>query len=157
MKRQILISWAHLAVELSSVSYIVLDNRVFTLKDILDSVKGKIQESGKPCANFNINAFFPTGEASTVTGITMLDNGLAASGVPPRLISDQLMNIFFQEWAPMYPVLHRPTFLKLYADYTADPQSISNLQAVAQLHLVFGIAALSSEVRMLRLLTIDVG
>ena len=57
----------------------------------------------------------------------------------------------------MYPVLHRPSFLKLYADYTADHKSISNLHAIAQLHLVFGIAALSSEVRMSSLLMMDSG
>ena len=66
--------------------------------------------------------------------------------VPPRLLSDQLINIFFQEWAPLFPVLHRPTFLKLYADYVSQPEALNDGHSLAQLHLVFGIAALSSEV-----------
>lgn len=63
---------------------------------------------------------------------------------PPRLISDQLVNIFFQEWAPLFPVVHRPTFLATYEEYIANPESMTNKTALANLNLVFGIAALSS-------------
>lgn len=58
-----------------------------------------------------------------------------------------MINIFFQEWAPLFPVLHRPTFLDLYTEYVADPEGMKDQHAVAQLNLVFGIAALSAEVR----------
>ena len=68
------------------------------------------------------------------------------SGALPRLVSDQLVNTFFQEWAPLFPVLHRPTFLKLYAEYTTDPDKVKNQAEVAQLNLVFAIAFLSSDV-----------
>ena len=68
------------------------------------------------------------------------------SGAPPRLISDALVNTFFQEWAPLFPVLHRPTFLKLYAEYTTDPDKVKNQAEIAQLNLVFAIAVLSSDV-----------
>jgi len=67
---------------------------------------------------------------------------------PPRLVSDQLINIFFQEWAPLYPVVHRPTILKAYDHYLTNQESfMTNKHAVAQLNLIFGIAALSSTVR----------
>ncbi|KAL1969480.1 hypothetical protein VTN77DRAFT_8918 [Rasamsonia byssochlamydoides] len=67
---------------------------------------------------------------------------------PPRLVSDQLINIFFQEWAPLYPVVHRPTILKAYDRYLTDPESLQANQAViTQLNLIFGIAALSSKSR----------
>ncbi|KAL2000177.1 hypothetical protein VTN02DRAFT_3463 [Thermoascus thermophilus] len=67
---------------------------------------------------------------------------------PPRLASDQLINIFFQEWAPLYPVVHRPTILKAYDHYLQDPDSLlGNKHVVAQLNLIFGIAALSSTSR----------
>lgn len=66
---------------------------------------------------------------------------------PPRLVSDQLINIFFQEWAPLYPVVHRPTILKAYDRYLTDPESLqANLPVITQLNLIFGIAALSSKV-----------
>lgn len=65
---------------------------------------------------------------------------------PPRLESDQMVNIFFQEWAPLFPILHRPTFLKVYADYVARPEGVEGPQSIAQLHLVFAIAAVSAEV-----------
>lgn len=68
--------------------------------------------------------------------------------VPPRLVSDQIVNIFFQEWAPLFPVLHRPTFLKAYAGYVACPEGVEDQQSIAQLYLVFAIGAVSAEVRL---------
>lgn len=54
-----------------------------------------------------------------------------------------------QEWAPLLPVLHRPSFLRIYEEYLSNPEAghwHSNKQAVAQLFLIFEIAALSSVV-----------
>lgn len=58
-----------------------------------------------------------------------------------------MINIFFQEWAPLFPVLHRPTLLNIYADYAANPEGLKNQQSIAQLNLVFDLAALSAEVQ----------
>jgi hypothetical protein len=67
--------------------------------------------------------------------------------VPPRLVSDQLINIFFQEWAPLYPVVHRPTVLKAYEQYLSNLDSFkSNTHDMTQLNLIFGIAGLASKV-----------
>ncbi|KAJ5158201.1 Transcription factor [Penicillium coprophilum] len=64
---------------------------------------------------------------------------------PPRLVSDQLINIFFQEWAPLYPVVHRPTILKAYGQYLNNTEILQrDAHVMAQLNLIFGIAALSS-------------
>jgi hypothetical protein len=73
---------------------------------------------------------------------------------PPRLVSDQMINIFFQEWAPLFPVLHRPTFLGLYEQYVSNPEELTDKKSIAKLNLCFGIAALSSDVcpLLLRLL-----
>jgi hypothetical protein len=57
-----------------------------------------------------------------------------------------MINIFFQEWAPLFPVLHRPTFLSLYELYVASPETMVDKKSIAKLNLVFGIAALSSDV-----------
>ncbi|KAI3013190.1 transcriptional regulator family: Fungal Specific TF [Aspergillus niger] len=63
----------------------------------------------------------------------------------PRLVSDQLINIFFQEWAPLYPVVHRPTILKAYEQYLSGTESMQGSKHdLAQLNLIFGIAALAS-------------
>ena len=59
-----------------------------------------------------------------------------------------MINIFFQEWAPLFPVLHRPTFLALYEQYVASPETMVDKKSIAKLNLVFGIAALSSDVRI---------
>jgi hypothetical protein len=61
------------------------------------------------------------------------------------MVSDQLINVFFQEWNPLFPVLHRPSFLNVYTDYVNDPESIKDPIAVAQLNLVFGTAALAND------------
>ncbi|KAE8153867.1 fungal-specific transcription factor domain-containing protein [Aspergillus avenaceus] len=63
----------------------------------------------------------------------------------PRLVSDQLINIFFQEWAPLYPVVHRPTILKAYEQYLSNTETLQGSKHnMAQLNLIFGIAALAS-------------
>ncbi|EEQ91749.1 hypothetical protein RJZ56_003961 [Blastomyces dermatitidis] len=68
---------------------------------------------------------------------------------PPRLVSDQLINIFFQEWAPLYPVIHRPTLLKVYSQYTNDPGEFEDDKYyIVQLNLIFGISAISSTARI---------
>jgi hypothetical protein len=65
----------------------------------------------------------------------------------PRLVSDQLINIFFQEWAPLYPVVHRPTILKTYEQYLSNSETFQgNKHEVAQLNLIFAVAALSAKV-----------
>ena len=124
--------------------------------DCLDAFKSKLQESGKVNSTFDSKAFFTPSSRLTLTtplAATQSESGLVklpgSEGlrVPPRLLSDQMINVYFQEWAPLFPVLHRPTFLKMYADYVANPASIKDPHSIAQLHLVFGIAALSSEVR----------
>lgn len=59
-------------------------------------------------------------------------------------------DLFFQEWQPLLPILHRPSFLRVYEDYLDDPEAgqwHSNRQAVAQLFLIFEISALSSSSR----------
>lgn len=65
---------------------------------------------------------------------------------PSRMHSDQMVNIFFQEWAPLFPVLHRLNFLTLYEQYVANASNVQDKKSLAQLNLVFGIASLSSEV-----------
>lgn len=68
----------------------------------------------------------------------------STSTIPPRLFSDRCVNVFFQEWAPLFPVLHRPTFLHQYEQYVSKPEVMSDNHQLAQLHLVFAIAGLSS-------------
>lgn len=43
--------------------------------------------------------------------------------------------------------------LKVYTDYVVDFESVKDRHAIAQLNLIFGIAALSTEVRPHQILT----
>jgi len=57
-----------------------------------------------------------------------------------------MVNIFLQEWSPLFPVLHRPTFLEQYEEYVSSTATTKDEMSIAMLNLVFGIATLSSEV-----------
>jgi hypothetical protein len=61
------------------------------------------------------------------------------------MFADRCVNVFFQEWAPLFPVLHKPTFLCMYEEYMLNPDQVTDHHKLAQLHLVFGIAGLSSD------------
>lgn len=65
--------------------------------------------------------------------------------IPPRLFSDRCVNVYFQEWAPLFPVLHKPTFLRAYEEFVADPEKVRCPAKVTQLYLVFSIAGLSGD------------
>lgn len=104
--------------------------------------KSKLEENGQSASSFSTQELT---SSPPMISYPVLDQTIKT---PPRLVSDQLINIFFQEWAPLYPVVHRPTILKTYDHYLTDADSLSsNKYAAAQLNLIFGIAALSARVR----------
>lgn len=109
-----------------------------------DSFKVKLQESGRSCADFGTDSFLIPHRSSE--SAPHESHGSSTPKETSRMVSDQMINIFFQEWAPLFPVLHRPSFLRLYTQYASDPEALSDSQAVAQLNLVFGIAAVSAKV-----------
>ncbi|KAF1815538.1 hypothetical protein P152DRAFT_479458, partial [Eremomyces bilateralis CBS 781.70] len=107
-------------------------------RTLIDAFKMKLQSSGKFCVDIHSKTFFPgTSNPSTISAEAM--------DPPPRLVSDQLVNIFFQEWAPLFPILHRPTFLSVYERFVAGSEEDLDEKSIAQLYLVFAIAALASE------------
>ena len=120
------------------------NGRKFSWLIFTDAFKTRIQEHGKPSPTFSPEDFFAAKLATANPRATPDADNM--SRVPPRLVSDQMINIFLQEWSPLFPVLHRPTFLKLYEDYVANPEGLNDCHAIAQLNLVFAIAALSAEV-----------
>ncbi|RFU74062.1 n-terminal binuclear zn cluster-containing dna binding domain-containing [Trichoderma arundinaceum] len=105
------------------------------------SLKRKMQDSGKPCSDFTPDAFLH------IQGCTPLVAKMSdpSSKIPPRLFSDRCVNVFFQEWAPLFPVLHKPTFLRIYEEFVNDPERVKCNYKLAQLYLVFSLAGLSSE------------
>lgn len=113
--------------------------------NVIDVFKAKVQESGKPCSEFK--TFFAA--KSRENPSKQKFPPYITSSIPSRMVSDQMVNIFFQEWAPLFPVVHRPTVLKTYADYVNEPESVQDIHSLAQLNLIFGIAALSAEVRIM--------
>ncbi|KAF2670436.1 hypothetical protein BT63DRAFT_424381 [Microthyrium microscopicum] len=108
---------------------------------LICALKRKVQEHGKASDPIDVNAFFalPSEKGSDATDPTSMCNP------PPRMLTDRFINIFFQEFAPMLPILHRGSFLKVYKEYIDSPEIARDNRHVAQLFLVFGIAALSKQ------------
>ncbi|KAH8170651.1 fungal specific transcription factor domain-containing protein [Sarocladium implicatum] len=110
-------------------------------RTFVEAFKRKIQETGKSCNDFNPEAFLH------IQGSQPLIRGepCHTMRVPPRLFSDRCVNVYFQEWAPLFPILHKPTFLRSYEDFVADPEKVRCTYKLTQLYLVFSIAGLSSD------------
>ncbi|ROT35503.1 transcriptional activator protein acu-15 [Sodiomyces alkalinus F11] len=109
-------------------------------RSFIEAFKRRLQESGKTCSDFNAEAFLHIQGCPPLTQDAVRDT----MRVPPRLFSDRCVNVYFQEWAPLFPVLHKPTFLRIYEDFVSDPEKIKSNHKVAQIYLVFAIATLSS-------------
>lgn len=114
-----------------------------TTSALIESFENKVQEQGRQCPPIFSTTLLTTASAAARPSSTPNN----ASPIPPRLLSDQYINLFFQEWQPLLPILHRQTFLRLYEQFLADPDAQAlqgNKLAVAQLFLIFEIAAHSS-------------
>ena len=104
----------------------------------------KIRETGR--SNVSIDTRFCQGPRLS-TSSTATPSSKCAFKQPPRLLSDQYINLFFQEWQPLLPIFHRPTFLRFYEQYLTSPELShwdTKRQAYAQLHLIFDVAGLST-------------
>lgn len=115
-------------------------------RTFVDAFKQKAKDSGRDKADIDIEKLLG-GVAKKQPETPLTPDSPPVWKAPPRLVSDQLINIFFQEWAPLYPALHRPAFLTLYERYVVDSDAITDKAEIAQLNLVFGIAAMSSGTR----------
>ncbi|KAI9813405.1 MAG: hypothetical protein M1827_004079 [Pycnora praestabilis] len=111
-------------------------------RDLVDAFRDKARESGKSSIHYSTEAFFST---SCKDSLSQNTSASRISKTPSRMLSDQLVNNYFQEWAPLFPVLHHPTFLKLYEKYSNSPEESEDMHDVAQLNLVFAVAASSND------------
>ncbi|EOD52295.1 putative transcriptional activator protein acu-15 protein [Neofusicoccum parvum UCRNP2] len=123
----------------SSDSYFVGTSSGRTL---IDAFNRRVQETGRSFPSIRPEAFL---ETETKSSQQNREPSPVSWKAPPRLVSDQLINIFFQEWAPLFPVLHRPAFLTLYDGFVNSSEPLSDKKALAELNLVFGIAALAND------------
>jgi hypothetical protein len=107
----------------------------------LESFKRKVQETGRSCNDFDVEAFLHVQGSEALYAKETKPSLI----IPPRLFSDRCVNIYFQEWAPLFPIIHKPTFLHTYEDFIADPEKVSSANKLTQLYLVFSIAGVSTE------------
>lgn len=110
-------------------------------RSFVEAFKRKIQETGKSCSDFNPEAFLHIQGSQPL----MIGEPPKSMKIPPRMFSDRCVNVYFQEWAPLFPVLHKPTFLRAYEEFIADPEKVKCPSKLTQLYLVFSIAGLSSD------------
>ncbi|KAG5928617.1 hypothetical protein E4U42_000332 [Claviceps africana] len=110
-------------------------------RSFIVSFKRKLQDMGQSCSEFNPEAFL---HAQGCAPLPLGESG-AASRPPPRIFSDRCVNVYFQEMAPLFPVLHKPSFLRVYEEFVSDPGRVKCRHKMAQLYLVFAIAGVSSQ------------
>jgi hypothetical protein len=114
-------------------------------RTFVEAFKHKVQERGRSTQDINTSALLSS--SIRKPSESPPNESPVVYKAPARMVSDQFVNVFFQEWAPLFPVLHRPTFLILYERYVADADTVTDKAEIAQLNLVFGVAALSSGTR----------
>lgn len=51
--------------------------------------------------------------------------------------------VFFEQWAPFFPVLHEPTAFGTYREFVNSSGNTKNKHTLAQIYLIFDIAGLS--------------
>ncbi|EPS45152.1 hypothetical protein H072_817 [Dactylellina haptotyla CBS 200.50] len=115
----------------------------------IDIFKSRMKETSPCDIEFSGNTFFTRKERI----VKIFPNRSAANAVkpPPRMISDLLVTAFFQEYHPLFPILHRPKFLSIYENLIScepdSPEYPREYHEIAQLFLVFSIASSQSETR----------
>jgi hypothetical protein len=106
-----------------------------------DVFKRKIQESGKSCSAFNTEAFLnhqnnsPNDSTSNISTIEC---------IPSRLFSDKYVQIFLARMGPFVSRLKQSRLLTPLRGIRCGSRENDRQPQLAQLHLVFCIAALSS-------------
>ncbi|KAB5513414.1 fungal-specific transcription factor domain-containing protein [Coniochaeta sp. 2T2.1] len=106
----------------------------------IEAFKRKFQENGKTRSDFDPDAFLHVQGCYPLTA----EPPSQSMKVSTRLFSDCCVNICFKEWAPLFPVIHKPTFLMIYEEFVSDREKIKNNHKLAQVYLLFCIAALST-------------
>ncbi|KAB5515135.1 fungal-specific transcription factor domain-containing protein [Coniochaeta sp. 2T2.1] len=94
----------------------------------IEAFKRKIKENGKTCSDFDPDAFLHVQGCYPLTA----EPPSQSMKVPTRLFSDCCVNIYLKEWAPLFPVIHKPTFLMIYEEFVSDPEKIRNNHKLAQ-------------------------
>ncbi|KAJ8100545.1 fungal-specific transcription factor domain-containing protein [Lipomyces tetrasporus] len=61
--------------------------------------------------------------------------------LPPRVLADQLVNFFFNDWHPIFPVLHAPTFMTDYEKAYNASTLLGKEEFLVQLYLIFAISS----------------
>ena len=103
-------------------------------------LKSRLRDSGRQVPEFEPQTYLHVKDPVALSEVVGEDQ----PALPiPRLFSDKCVNIYFQEWAPLFPVVHRPTFLTSYQKYVANSDESIHKTSLAHLNLVFSIAALS--------------
>ncbi|KAL3471424.1 hypothetical protein BJX99DRAFT_266743 [Aspergillus californicus] len=81
---------------------------------------------------------YPFGEHDTENRPNLL------AKLPPTNYCDQLKDVYFQSFAPLFPILHSPTFHDRYGQFCKDPDQVS-LEWLALLFTILGTAVLALE------------
>ncbi|MDI1488553.1 MAG: DNA-binding transcription factor cat8 [Ramalina farinacea] len=116
-----------------------------TGKPFIDAFKKKLESTGQQRSNLKIDVFFPDSADDINNSASLTYDASWALKIPSRMASDQMINIFLQEWSPLFPILNRQETLKEYTEFVADPEGLDDNHTIAKLYLIFCIGAISAE------------
>ena len=105
-----------------------------------DPFNSRFQQMYKPYSDLNLEPFPIVQQNQSLTP----NSPKVGHRIPSCLASDHYVNLYFREWAPLFPVLDEASFFSVYADFVADFERVQDMHQIAHLYLVFSIANLSS-------------
>ena len=103
-------------------------------------LRQRLGDAGHSTEKFEVDGFFKGQKVVISKDIDIPKGSIRA---PPTLLSDQLVQAYFQEYHLLFPVLHRLSFLGLYQKLVNDDGAAASTlrdHEVAQLFLVFATA-----------------
>lgn len=121
-------------------------------RPFLEIFKNKLQNGRRFEQPINTDVFLTSPPSvESLSSLSLREDELAVKA-PPRVRSDHLLVTYFQEYHPLFPIIHRPTFLRSYEALIKSVESGKSgaglpKYSIAQLFLVFAISSQQTDAR----------
>lgn len=108
---------------------------------IVELFKRRLQIAKNVCVDFDeVLPFYKPSSTEGTTEEPEVTDSKTAFALPSKTSAEKLVNSFFNTWQPLFPVLHRPSFLWDF-DAMYKEKGLKDPARSAQFWLVLAIAA----------------
>ncbi|KAK7205630.1 fungal-specific transcription factor domain-containing protein [Myxozyma melibiosi] len=111
----------------------------FAFADILRNRLKNLESS--TCLGHMSSLFKTIDLSSTLPRYVSDSTSPVVPSLPPRVLADQLVDSFFRDWHPLFPILHIPTFRSDFQRLYSSSTLLGKEEFLVQLYLVFAISA----------------